>query len=84
MQYHLIIVCLHATKCGCERKMGVWGRHAPPPVVSPTYIPVSKGCTIFRNPRALECSLLSAVRTLDRAQGFLNAIDPFGCRIYVV
>ena len=33
----------------------------------------TKGCTRFRNPRALGCSVPSA---LLKAQGFLNSIDP--------
>ena len=39
---------------------------------------VSKGSTVFRNPRALGCSVPSAARALRRARGFLNTVDPIG------
>ena len=38
----------------------------------------TKGSTRFRNPTALSCSVPSAARTLLRAGGFLNRVDPVG------
>ena len=41
----------------------------------------TKGSTQFRNPRALGCSVPSAVRALLRARGFLNHVDPIGLSV---
>lgn len=39
---------------------------------------MSKESTVFRNPRAMGCSILSAARALLSAQGFLNTVNPVG------
>ena len=39
---------------------------------------VSKGSTVFRNPRALGCSVPGTARALLRAREFLNTVDPIG------
>ena len=38
----------------------------------------TKGSTRFRIPTALSCSVPSAARTLLRAGGILNRVDPIG------
>ena len=37
-----------------------------------------QGSKVFRNPRALGCSVPSAARALLRAREFLNTVDPVG------
>ena len=74
-------------RVGMIEKRCVCGAVCPPGCVTyitVRYCTVSKGCMLFRNPRALGCSVTSAARALLRAQGVLNAIDPIGCSIYVV
>ena len=47
--------------CGCDKE----------PSAKYQLDTVSKGSTVFRNPRALICSVPSAARALLRARGFL-------------